>query len=216
MLCCKPNVCSRQRWILGFPAPVIAPFCLPAAAKPSKQQVTRQDTCSFYCLSKLHQHVSFSQLHLLLPQFIIWDRRWTAAPTLQLWDGVIGCTENLLPGSLRTNQSSLTCVIKAALLAACSSCHGNPSAVSPIVWTARYPESFFQPLGVLKPRGAAGLGAVCSRVHILSLCVGFVWRCVCVCVWAGHPQMEAAAEHLLHLTFTADADIDGVCVCGNV
>lgn len=44
---------------------------------------------------------------------------------------VIGCTENLLLGSLWTYQSSLTYVFKAALLAACSSCHGNPNAISP-------------------------------------------------------------------------------------
>lgn len=99
-------------------------------------------------------------MELKVPLFLIlaagvslcsWFRsvRWqTASQTLEntVRDSVIGCAENLLLGSLRTYQSSLTYVFKATLLAARCSCHGNPNAISPIVWTARYPESFFRVL----------------------------------------------------------------------
>ena len=58
-----------------------------------------------------------------------------------LRDNVIGCTRSLLPCSLWTYQSSLTYVFKAVVLAACSSCHGNPNAISP---------HCFLPLDILK------------------------------------------------------------------
>lgn len=59
----------------------------------------------------------------------------TASQMLDQWtlrDNVIGCTQSLLPCSLWTYQSSLTYVFKAVLLAACSSCHGNLNAISPL------------------------------------------------------------------------------------
>lgn len=51
--------------------------------------------------------------------------------------------QNLLLGSLWSKQSSLTYVIKAALLAACCSCHGNPNASSPYCLDRSIPWKLF-------------------------------------------------------------------------
>lgn len=68
-------------------------------------------------------------------------------------DSAIGCTQNLLLSSLWTNQSSLTYVFKAALLAACSSCHGNPNAISPHCLDRSISWKLFQSPGILKLEG---------------------------------------------------------------
>lgn len=101
---------------------------------------------------------------------------------------MIGCTENLLLGSLRTHQSSLTYVFKAALLAACSSCHGNHIAIfPPLFGPLDIPKAFFQSAGLLKPFGTR---AECLRAQIHHVCALAVARmCVrfpgCVCESAG-------------------------------
>lgn len=90
-------------------------------------------------------------------------------------DSVIGCTENLLLGSLWTDQSSLTYVFKAALLAACSSCHGNPNAISPHCLDRSISRKLFQSPGLLKP----GRPTMSNERWFCSVC----W-CVCVCIFS--------------------------------
>lgn len=145
--------------------------------------------------------------------------RWqTASQTLAntVRDSVIGCAENLLLGSLRTYQSSLTYVFKATLLAACSSCHGNPNAISPIVWTARYPESLFSESCFIKG-GEIDSGSLFLlqyfRLCMYSTC--WVWGFICVFVHqCTNPWMRASScvhsckdgwmVDVLHLTFTSN------------
>lgn len=105
-------------------------------------------------------------------------------------DSVIGCTENLLLGSLWTDQSSLTYVFKAALLAACSSCHGNPNAISPHCLDRSISRKLFQSPGLLKPERPT---IRAGFVHFVGACIysafmcahfcknAYVLLCVCVC-----------------------------------
>lgn len=148
--------------------------------------------------------------------WIVAGYRQTASQMLEeptLGDNAIGCTQSLLPCSLWTYQSSLTYVFKAVLLAACSSFHGNPIAISPhcldrwISWKL----FFFFSLGLLKlarpsvdkriqvcfiwlPYVSMQVGVCTYSTHLCAcMCVSFIWpsdqtqTCcrVCAAVWAG-------------------------------
>lgn len=130
-------------------------------------------------------------------------------PTLR--DNAIGCTQSLLPCSLWTYQSSLTYVFKAVLLAACSSFHGNPIAISPhcldcwISWKLFFFESWFIKAG----KTTSGQKDK-SLFYLASLCV---YASGCVHVWYTSVCMHV---RVLHMTFRPDTDmLQSLCCCLN-
>lgn len=124
------NVCGRL-CLKRFIPPVLLFFLIPSANYLATltflSYTVRAESFSFSFLSVFSTGSSF----LCLNHFNLLTDRSNVRTVNTMQGSVIGCTENLLLGSLWTYQSSLTYVFKAALLAACSSCHGNPNAISP-------------------------------------------------------------------------------------
>lgn len=142
-------------------------------------------------VSPIHSQIARSRLFLFLVKYgsssrcpihfrPLTDSKSNVRTVSAVRGSVIGCTQNLLLGSLWTDQSSLTYVFKAALLAACSSFHGNPNAISPYCLDRSISRKLFQTPGLLKPqRPTVHYDGVClSYICVYMLLKYFsVWLC---------------------------------------
>lgn len=157
------------------------------------------------------------------------DRWQTASQTLEntVRDSVIGCAENLLLGSLRTYQSSLTYVFQSNPLSSLQQLPWKPQCHFPHCLDRSISWKLFQSSALLKVERLAVRACFCCSisVSVYTLCMfsTFEFRILYLCLYSSEEtpksvypvaqiHVEVARVDVLHLTFTLDRlDCSGAC-----